>query len=68
MKGASFADLARREKAVHILLMAFAAAAGAYLLWRSLDLRIHVDHSEDATVGPITHWGFPLPVRCTAPG
>ena len=68
IKGAPFAGLTRREKAIHVLLMAFATAAGAYLLWRSMDCKLYVDHSEDATVGPITHWGFPLPVKCTAPG
>jgi hypothetical protein len=68
IKGAPFAGLTRREKAIHVLLMAFATAAGAYPLWRSMDFKLYVDHSEDATVGPITHWGFPLPVKCTAPG
>ena len=68
IKGEEFSSLSRRGKAIHIVLTVFATAVGAFLLWQSMRFRLYTDHSEDATVGPIVHWGFPLPVRCTAPG
>lgn len=68
IKGEEFSSLSRRGKAIHIMLTVFATAVGAFLLWQSMKIRLYTDHAEDATVGPIVHWGFPLPVRCTAPG
>ena len=68
IRGEEFSSLSRRGKAIHIMLTVFATAVGAFLLWQSMKIRLYTDHSEDATVGPIVHWGFPLPVRCSAPG